>query len=163
MPRSGTTRPEERGDEGRADDGASGPVSPPAKPGRLVSLDAFRGLTIAAMILVNNPGSWGHVYPPLRHAAWHGCTPTDLIFPFFLFIMGVAAGLGLPSKRGDGRALRRALRRSAVLVGLGLALNATGPILSAVAGDATLRDAILGTRVPGVLQRIGLRSASCWA
>ena len=57
---------------------------------RLISLDAFRGLTIAAMILVNNPGSWEHVYAPLEHAAWNGITPTDLIFPFFLFIVGVA-------------------------------------------------------------------------
>ena len=60
------------------------------KADRLVSLDAFRGITIAGMILVNNPGSWSHVYPPLLHAEWHGWTPTDLIFPFFLFILGVA-------------------------------------------------------------------------
>jgi len=56
----------------------------PIKPGRLVSLDAFRGLTIAAMFQVNNAGDWSHVFSPLRHAAWHGCTATDLIFPFFL-------------------------------------------------------------------------------
>ena len=58
--------------------------------GRLLSLDFFRGSTILAMILVNNPGSWSHVYPPLLHAKWHGWTFTDLIFPFFLFIIGVA-------------------------------------------------------------------------
>ncbi|MCB0315452.1 MAG: DUF1624 domain-containing protein, partial [Calditrichaeota bacterium] len=58
--------------------------------GRLVSLDAFRGITIAGMILVNNPGTWSHVYPPLLHAPWHGWTPTDLIFPFFLYIVGVS-------------------------------------------------------------------------
>lgn len=57
---------------------------------RLVALDAFRGATIALMILVNTPGSWSYVYSPLRHAEWHGCTPTDLVFPFFLFIVGVA-------------------------------------------------------------------------
>ncbi len=62
----------------------------PAPQDRLVFLDAFRGLTIAGMILVNNPGSWSHVYPPLLHAPWHGCTPTDLVFPFFLFIVGAA-------------------------------------------------------------------------
>ena len=60
---------------------------------RLISLDAFRGFTIAAMIMVNNPGSWSHVYPPLEHASWNGLTPTDLIFPFFLFIVGVSIAL----------------------------------------------------------------------
>ena len=57
---------------------------------RLVSLDYFRGATVAAMILVNNPGSWSYMYGPLQHAPWHGWTPTDLIFPFFLFIVGVS-------------------------------------------------------------------------
>ena len=62
---------------------------------RLISLDFFRGLTIAAMIVVNDPGSWSYVYPPLRHADWHGATPTDLVFPFFLFIVGVSIVLAL--------------------------------------------------------------------
>ena len=62
---------------------------------RLNSLDVFRGLTIIGMILVNNPGSWSHVYAPLRHAEWHGWTPTDLIFPFFLFIVGVSMAMSL--------------------------------------------------------------------
>ena len=57
---------------------------------RLLSLDILRGITVAGMILVNNPGSWAHIYAPLRHAAWNGCTPTDLVFPFFVFCMGVA-------------------------------------------------------------------------
>ena len=57
---------------------------------RIVSIDVFRGITIGFMILVNNPGSWEHIYSPLRHAKWHGCTPTDLVFPFFLFAMGLA-------------------------------------------------------------------------
>ena len=57
---------------------------------RLLSLDILRGITVAGMILVNNPGSWSHIYAPLRHAAWNGCTPTDLVFPFFVFCMGVA-------------------------------------------------------------------------
>ncbi len=57
---------------------------------RLLALDVLRGITIAGMITVNNPGSWGHIYAPLRHAAWNGCTPTDLVFPFFMFVMGVA-------------------------------------------------------------------------
>jgi predicted acyltransferase len=61
-----------------------------SKPRRILSIDIFRGITIAMMIIVNNPGSWSHVYAPLRHAKWHGCTPTDLIFPFFLFIVGTS-------------------------------------------------------------------------
>src|SRR5438477_12766671 len=61
-----------------------------APPQRLLSLDVFRGITIAGMLLVNNPGSWSHIYGPLEHATWNGWTPTDLIFPFFVFIVGVA-------------------------------------------------------------------------
>ena len=67
---------------------------------RLLSLDVFRGMTIAGMILVNNPGTWSAIYSPLKHAAWHGITPTDYIFPFFLFIVGVAIPLAL-GKRVD--------------------------------------------------------------
>ena len=66
---------------------------------RLLSLDFFRGLTIAGMIIVNDPGSWSHVYAPLRHAEWHGATPTDLVFPFFLFIVGVSISLSLSKER----------------------------------------------------------------
>ncbi len=102
------------------------PVSTPKKlSGRLVSLDAFRGLTVAAMILVNNPGSWEFVFGPLEHAAWHGWTPTDLIFPFFLFIVGVAIPFAF-SKRwtsGRGALYRRIFRRSAVIFLLGLFLS----------------------------------------
>src|ERR671919_1274436 len=69
---------------------------------RLLSLDVFRGLTIAGMLLVNDPGSWSHIYPPLRHAEWHGWTPTDLIFPFFLFIVGITTWISLESRRARG-------------------------------------------------------------
>jgi predicted acyltransferase len=94
-------------------------------PGRLVSLDAFRGATIAAMILVNNPGSWSHIYRQLDHAEWNGWTLTDLIFPFFLFITGVAtvfsrSSATLPSR---SRAYLKIVRRSAILFLLGLLLN----------------------------------------
>ena len=65
---------------------------------RLVSLDVFRGITIAGMILVNNPGSWGAIYPPFAHAEWNGWTPTDFIFPFFLFIVGIAIPIALGKK-----------------------------------------------------------------
>ena len=59
-----------------------------SEPRRIYSIDIFRGMTIALMIIVNNPGSWANVYPPLLHAKWHGCTLTDLVFPFFLFLVG---------------------------------------------------------------------------
>lgn len=114
---------------------------------RLVSLDAFRGITIAGMILVNNPGSWSHVYPPLLHATWHGWTPTDLIFPFFLFIVGAAITFSfasqaeiLPRKPIYWKILRRAL----ILFGLGLLL-ALFPQFDFAA-----------MRIPGVLQRIAV-------
>jgi predicted acyltransferase len=75
---------------------------------RLISLDVFRGLTIAGMVLVNNPGSWNHIYWPLAHAEWHGWTPTDLIFPFFLFIVGVAIPLAF-GRRVDAGGTQRDL------------------------------------------------------
>ena len=113
-------------------------------PVRLVSLDAFRGATIAAMILVNNPGSWSAVYWPLDHARWHGWTPTDLIFPFFLFVVGMALNF---SRRST---LREALRRAAILFGLGLFMAAY-PFF-----DLTT------VRIPGVLQRIAVCYLAAW-
>ena len=116
--------------------------------GRLMSLDAFRGLTIAGMILVNNPGSWAHVYPPLAHAEWHGWTPTDLIFPFFLFIVGVALPFSFAKRlaRGDSRRdlFLHVLRRSAILLALGLFLGGFP------------RFDLSTIRIMGVLQRIGV-------
>src|SRR3954463_15645091 len=89
---------------------------PPARE-RLVSLDVFRGLTVAGMLLVNNPGSWGAIYPPLEHAEWHGWTPTDLIFPFFLFIVGITTQLSLNARRAQGAdesdVVRQILKRGA--------------------------------------------------
>jgi predicted acyltransferase len=97
------------------------------RPGRLVSLDLFRGFTIAAMILVNDPGDGSASYWPLRHANWNGWTPTDLVFPFFLFIVGVAMAFSLRSRleRGNTRAqlLRHVLWRGAVLFAIGMFLN----------------------------------------
>src|SRR5213596_339533 len=89
---------------------------------RLLSLDVFRGITVAAMVLVNNPGTWRAVYPPLRHAEWHGWTPTDLVFPFFLFIVGVAIPLALGRRLSAGQTradvVVKILRRSAIIFAL---------------------------------------------
>ena len=94
-----------------------------AAPARLLSLDVFRGLTIAGMLLVNDPGSWGAIYPPLEHAAWNGWTPTDVIFPFFLFIVGVTTHLSLRSRRARGATDRdivlQILRRGGMIILLG--------------------------------------------
>lgn len=127
------------------------------KPERVTSVDAFRGLTIVAMILVNNPGSWETVYWPLLHADWHGWTPTDLIFPFFLFIVGAAVVLAF-GWRLEAGADRRALvvkvaRRAAVLFALGLFLNGY-PF--GLFGPRSFERLLETWRVPGVLQRIAV-------
>lgn len=116
--------------------------------GRVLSLDAFRGFAIAAMLLVNNPGDWGHVYAPLLHARWHGWTFTDGVFPFFVFISGMAMTISL-ARRAQAGADKTALllatsRRAVLIIGLGLLLN-----LIPSFDLATLR-------LPGVLQRLGL-------
>lgn len=141
----------------------------PAPPGRerLLSLDVFRGLTIAGMLLVNDPGSWGAIYPPLEHAAWHGWTPTDLIFPFFLFIVGITTHLSLSARRARGddeRALvRQVLRRGALIFLLGLFLawfpGFTWGAVDSVAEPSFLQrvaDRLPDVRIMGVLQRIAL-------
>src|SRR5271170_6281052 len=117
---------------------------------RLTSLDLFRGATIAAMILVNNPGN-EHPYWPLEHAEWNGWTPTDLVFPFFLFIVGVSLVFSFESRlnRGNSRSLllRHTFRRAFMIFAIGLALN-----YSVVLVSGSTR----GVRIPGVLQRIGI-------
>ncbi|MDR7210645.1 DUF5009 domain-containing protein [Flavobacterium piscis] len=95
---------------------------------RLISLDVFRGLTILLMTIVNNPGDWGHVYTPLLHADWHGCTPTDLVFPFFIFIMGVAVPLAMPDKFYDNTTFNKILVRSLRMLCLGIFFNFFGKI-----------------------------------
>jgi len=93
---------------------------------RLYALDAFRGLTIATMILVNTPGSWAHIYPPLAHADWHGCTPTDLVFPFFLFIVGVAMWFSFSKydHHINTPAIIKVLKRTFLIFLIGLLLTA---------------------------------------
>ena len=114
---------------------------------RLVSLDVFRGITIAGMVLVNNPGTWEHIYWPLEHAQWHGWTPTDLVFPFFLFIVGAAITLAFGSRvescRTSGLYLK-IVKRTLIIFGIGLLLNAL-PYF-----------ALAELRIPGVLQRIAV-------
>lgn len=116
----------------------------------MVSLDLFRGITIAAMILVNNPGNTS-AYRPLEHAEWNGWTPTDLIFPFFLFIVGVSLVLSFASRQGRGATraelLSHSLRRAAVIFAIGVALNAF-PYYN-----------VMPIRLPGVLQRIAIAYA----
>ncbi|RWY48596.1 acyltransferase family protein [Mucilaginibacter gilvus] len=90
------------------------------KSPRLLSLDVFRGITIAGMILVNDPGDWGHIYAPLEHSVWNGCTPTDLVFPFFLFMVGVSIVYAMESKKASGmgqsKMILTALRRMVTLI-----------------------------------------------
>jgi predicted acyltransferase len=115
--------------------------------GRLRALDTFRGLTIAGMILVNMPGSWSHVYAPLRHAKWHGCTPTDLVFPFFLFIVGVAMTYSF--KKYDNKlsptVLKKIAKRVVLIFVIGLFLNAF-----------PFHKDLSQLRILGVLQRIAI-------
>jgi predicted acyltransferase len=122
-----------------------------AAPTRLLSLDVFRGLTIAGMLLVNDPGSWSAIYPPLEHAAWNGWTPTDVIFPFFLFIVGVTTHLSLGSRRARGATDRdiilQILRRGSIIILLGW-LMAGFPYFPLTR--------ITEIRLGGVLPRIGV-------
>jgi predicted acyltransferase len=124
----------------------------PPTPQRLISLDVFRGLTIAGMVLVNNPGSWAHIYWPLEHAEWNGWTPTDLIFPFFLFIVGVAIPLALGRRVESGGSMRdlyfKIIKRSVIIFALGEFL-AGFPFFAPYAHLSRIR-------IPGVLQRIAV-------
>ncbi|MGL2995159.1 acyltransferase family protein [Flavobacterium sp. TSSA_36] len=90
---------------------------------RLLSLDIFRGFTILLMTIVNNPGSWSAIYPPLEHAEWNGCTPTDLVFPFFIFIMGTAIPFAMPEKTWNASVFQKIVVRSIRIFCLGLFLN----------------------------------------
>jgi predicted acyltransferase len=136
----------------------SGPL-----PGRLMSLDVFRGATIAAMILVNNPGS-GAIYGPLKHADWHGWTFTDTVFPFFLWIVGVAIPLSVSRRLAAGQSRRElflhGLRRAAIIFALGLFLNSLSYLLNGslfrLGLSEWLHTYLTNVRIPGVLQRIAV-------
>jgi predicted acyltransferase len=122
---------------------------------RSAPLDALRGAAVALMILVNNPGSWQHIYPPLAHAEWHGCTPTDLVFPFFLFAVGASMAFALDASAAARDFWPKVLRRAAIIFALGLFLNASPFVRWSEAGELVARDAER-LRVMGVLQRIAL-------
>ena len=130
---------------------------------RFYSLDVFRGATVCLMILVNNPGSWGHIYAPLKHAPWHGLTPTDLVFPFFLFAVGNAMAFVMPRLEAAGDAIfwKKIVKRTAIIFGIGLFLN-WWPFVRWEDGHLAFinwvnpTDPTKGVRILGVLQRIAL-------
>lgn len=123
---------------------------------RFYSLDVFRGATVALMILVNNPGSWSHIYAPLKHAPWHGCTPTDLVFPFFLFAVGNAMAFVMPKLQqgGDGMFWKKVLKRTVLIFGIGLLLHLS-PFVKWSNNELVVKT-LDSLRIMGVLQRIAL-------
>ena len=131
------------------------------RPKRLLALDILRGITIAGMILVNNPGSWGHIYAPLQHAPWNGLTPTDLVFPFFMFIMGVSTYMSLRKYdfRLSGAAAWKILRRTVVIFLIGIGIAWFGLTLRRIAGGKPVVEAMINfdnIPMPGVMPRLAL-------
>jgi len=116
---------------------------------RVISVDIFRGATIILMILVNTPGTWSNVYAPLLHAKWHGYTPTDLVFPFFLFIVGTSIVFAYQNKEPNARTYKKISIRALKLIGLGLFLGAFTLSFPFIKEFSNIR-------FPGVLQRIGV-------
>ena len=132
---------------------------------RYYSLDVFRGATVALMILVNNPGSWEHIFAPLDHAEWHGCTPTDLVFPFFLFAVGNAMAFVMPrfEKEGTTYFLKKVIKRTLLIFLIGIFLNwspfvmyKNGHLVAKTWTWLNTDNGISGIRIMGVLQRIAL-------
>ncbi len=134
---------------------------------RFYSLDVFRGATVALMILVNNPGNWGHIYSPLDHAEWHGCTPTDLVFPFFLFAVGNAMAFVMPKLEAAGESFfwKKILKRTALIFIIGLLLNwfpfcfyENDALVLKTWNHASVnsKGEVFGIRIFGVLQRIAV-------
>ena len=132
---------------------------------RLLALDVMRGITIAGMLLVNNPGSWGALYTPLGHAAWNGLTPTDLVFPFFMFIMGVAMYMSMRKFefKLTGNVAFKILRRTVVIFAIGLGLSWFGFFCRHIAaGDSFLTSInnLETMRILGVMPRLALCSCA---
>ncbi len=124
---------------------------------RFYALDIFRGSTVAFMVLVNNPGSWSHLYAPLEHASWHGCTPTDLVFPFFLFAVGNALSFVTPRLKEQGNAVfwQKTVKRTAWIFLTGVLLN-WFPFVKWDDNGLLTGKPFADLRIPGVLQRIAL-------
>ncbi len=123
---------------------------------RYYSLDVFRGATVALMILVNNPGSWAHIFDPLEHAPWHGATPTDLVFPFFLFAVGNAMAFVMPrfEEAGPVHFWKKVLKRTLLIFAIGLFLN-WSPFVK-WDGENLIFKVWENIRILGVLQRIAI-------
>lgn len=132
------------------------PIKGSAGSKRYLALDVLRGMTIALMILVNTPGSWSTIYAPFRHASWHGFTPTDLVFPAFLFVVGNAMSFSLKKFETIGEAvfLKKVFKRTALIFLIGLFLNAFPFVYRS--GDELLLKNLGNIRIMGVLQRIAL-------
>lgn len=131
------------------------------KPNRLLALDILRGITIAGMILVNNPGSWGHIYAPLEHASWNGLTPTDLVFPFFMFIMGVSTFISLRKFefKPTWPTIAKIFRRTFVIFFIGLAIAWLGLFLRGITSGLAVLEAALQfdqIRILGVMPRLAI-------
>lgn len=130
------------------------------KTNRYIALDVLRGMTVAGMILVNNPGSWGKIFPPLRHAAWNGCTPTDLVFPFFLFCVGAALAFSFAKYNNtlNGASVKKIVTRGVLIFLVGLGLNAFPFYPTSLNSDLTFGENYVrylhNLRILGVLQRI---------
>ena len=131
------------------------------KAARYYSLDVFRGATVALMILVNNPGTWSAMFAPLEHAEWHGCTPTDLVFPFFLFAVGNAMAFVIPKLQQGSQQIfwRKVIKRTILIFGIGLFINwwpffkwENDELIFKVWQDSDE----VGIRIMGVLQRIAI-------
>ena len=132
-----------------------------ARPQRLLALDILRGITIAGMILVNNPGSWGHIYAPLEHASWNGLTPTDLVFPFFMFIMGVSTYFSLRKYdfKLSASAAWKIIRRTVVIFLIGMGIAWLSLTLRGISGEMTFWESITQfdhIRILGVMPRLAI-------
>ncbi len=136
-------------------------MKPATAKNRLLALDILRGITIAGMILVNNPGSWSNIYAPLEHAEWNGLTPTDLVFPFFMFIMGISTYFSLRSYQFTltGKCLWKIVRRSVVIYLIGMCVAWFSLFMRGIMGEATFWEAVNGfdrIRFLGVMPRLAI-------